>query len=234
MENNSFDGEFDLYDNSDSINDDNLFEGSNIGKEDNKNEVGDYGTEDEFEANNQNSGTNKGVYIKIIITGVVIIISVLLAMNVYSSIKNKKNNTIDTKEETDVELNNKEMNSENKNVDIEEQSNGDSDTVIVNGTLTNQANSGYTEIDGNDTVNISDSTSNAKFTITFIKHYAKVQGNEMRLKTELTGNISGLSGTYELTVPYSIGTKLKIGNTFDVKIRLGEFNGNTVVDEISY
>jgi len=74
------------------------------------------------------------------------------------------------------------------------------------------------------------------YTVTEIEHYArKVDvNNNMELKTMLKGSLSGFGGTYELEVPYSIGSNLKVGNSFNVSVRLGSYNGVSVVDEIAY
>lgn len=227
--NNNFDDdEFDMFgDSSDSFMDEFTDESNDInsGVENNNEPV--ISDNDEFENNTNNENKNSNIYIKIIITGVIVIVSVLIAMNILGSIKNNQNPV----SETEVTA---EVSNETSKEDGVTSDNTNQTDVIVNGTLNTNNTNGYTEIDGSDSVNISENMSDARFTITFIKHYAKMQGNEMRLKTELYGNISGLNGSYDLVVPYSIGTKLNIGDTFDVKIRLGEFNGNTVVDEIAY
>ena len=45
---------------------------------------------------------------------------------------------------------------------------------------------------------------------------------------------SWFTGTYTLEIPYSKGTKLHIGDSFKVKVQIGEYKGKTVVDGIKY
>lgn len=74
------------------------------------------------------------------------------------------------------------------------------------------------------------------FSVTGIKHYVKViDENNLEVKTILSGALAGLSGTYEVEVPYSKGSKLDIGVSFDVTVQLGKMsNGRTVVGDIKY
>ena len=74
------------------------------------------------------------------------------------------------------------------------------------------------------------------FTVTGIEHRARAvdANNNLLVKTTLTGSVSGLSGTYQLDVPYNKGIKLVVGNSFNVHVQLGSYNGKTVVGEIKY
>lgn len=76
----------------------------------------------------------------------------------------------------------------------------------------------------------------SSFTITDITFYATaVNGQaDKQVKTVLTGNISGLVGTYQIEVPYTTGGKLSIGNSFDISYNLIEANGYKVIDGIVY
>ena len=55
------------------------------------------------------------------------------------------------------------------------------------------------------------------------------------VKSVLTGALSGLSGTYEIEVPYTVASKVNPGDFFDVTVEMGtDTRGKTVVGEILY
>lgn len=93
-------------------------------------------------------------------------------------------------------------------------------------------NSTWKDISSNEEVEFNDEYIDLTFTITGIKHVARKNGECVEVKTVLSGSLSGLSGTYELDVPYSKGVKTSIGMGFDVECLLGEFNGAVVVGDI--
>lgn len=74
----------------------------------------------------------------------------------------------------------------------------------------------------------------SQFTVTSIEHLAKKSGNEMQIKTHLRGSLSGLTGVYDLDVPYEKGTKLKVGDVFTVTVEVGSYNDSTVVGVIRF
>ena len=76
---------------------------------------------------------------------------------------------------------------------------------------------------------------NGDFTVTSIKAYVKdSKTGEKMVKAVVTGGISGLSGTYELEIPYSKAEKLSVGDSFSVKYRIAKLNDYTIVGDISY
>lgn len=87
-----------------------------------------------------------------------------------------------------------------------------------------------------DAIAFNEETLASTFTVTDIKHYAKVVDgeNNLMVKTVLTGSLSGFIGTYELEIPYEKGCLLSVGNYFNVDVNVGEFNGKRVVGEIKY
>lgn len=103
---------------------------------------------------------------------------------------------------------------------------------VSNSTTSN----GWTEFAATDEITFSKVFVDQVFTITDIKHIAKVVDgdNNLEVKTVLIGSISGYTGTYELEVPYSLGCLLKKQNHFGVKVQVGEFNGKSVIGEILY
>lgn len=74
----------------------------------------------------------------------------------------------------------------------------------------------------------------SQFTVTSIEHLAKKSGNEMQIKTHLRGSLSGMTGVYDLDVPYEKGTKLKVGDVFAVTVEVGSYNNSTVVGVIRF
>lgn len=89
----------------------------------------------------------------------------------------------------------------------------------------------------NGSVDFQDERLDSTFTVTKVTHYAKVatsDGEYVTMKTILTGNLSGLVGTYELEIPYNKGTRINVGNSFSVAVEHGEYDGKFVVGEIEY
>lgn len=76
---------------------------------------------------------------------------------------------------------------------------------------------------------------NGDFTVTSIKAYVKdSKTGEKTVKAVVTGGISGLSGTYELEIPYSKAEKLAVGDSFSVNYRIAKLNDYMIVGDISY
>lgn len=170
-------------------------------------------------SNNSTTSDNNGLSLKIAIIGVVaLIVIVFIARFVIVGSKNKS-----VKKEVTTE-----------SIDLDNTSNENSKVSQVDMSSGTYKSSGYIEIDGNDKIELNGAMSELQFTITGIKHYAKNNGNELRVKTVLTGALSGYSGSYDLEVPYSKGISLKVGDAFTVYCRLGTFNNKVVIEEISY
>lgn len=104
--------------------------------------------------------------------------------------------------------------------------------------VTNQSNNGFNwkTITNKEKVQFNDEYSDMIFTVTNIEHKARAvdTNNNLVVITTIQGSISGLSGTYELNIPYDKGVKLVVGNNFTVHVQLGTYNGKTVVGEIQY
>lgn len=65
------------------------------------------------------------------------------------------------------------------------------------------------------------------FTVTSVKHFVKVLGEEgLVMKTVATGSLSGFGGTYSIEVPYR---DLKVGDKFDLPVKVGEYKGKTII-----
>lgn len=77
----------------------------------------------------------------------------------------------------------------------------------------------------------------ATFTVTKVSHYVNVSDADtdyIQIKSTLSGQIQGLPGTYDIDVPYNLGSKVQVGQSFDVQVLYGTYNGRTVVGEIRY
>lgn len=73
------------------------------------------------------------------------------------------------------------------------------------------------------------------FTVTDIKHYARaIDNGTLETKTVLNGSISGFAGTYILDVPFMKGVKLTVGDSFEVTVYVGDYNGKSIIDSIRY
>ena len=83
---------------------------------------------------------------------------------------------------------------------------------------------------------IFDRTIEGLFTITDIKHYAKVtaKSEEVYLKSILKGCISGLEGTYEIEVPYNAGRYLNIGDSLKIRYVLVVEENIKFIDKVEY
>lgn len=104
-------------------------------------------------------------------------------------------------------------------------------------TVNNSSNTGsteWTEIGDSEQVLFAGERVESMFTVTKIRHLARVTSGEIEIKTELTGTLSGYTGTYKLYVPYDKGTSINVGNSFKVSLLVGEYGENTVIGDIDY
>lgn len=77
----------------------------------------------------------------------------------------------------------------------------------------------------------------ATFTVTKVSHYVNVSDADtdyIQIKSTLSGQIQGLPGAYDIDVPYNLGSKVQVGQSFDVQVLYGTYNGRTVIGEIRY
>lgn len=222
-ESNSFDDDFDVF--GDSSSDDEDDTESDDASDSDSDEFNNFEVE-----NKEKDG--KGLAVKIIVAGVVGLFVILILARIFLGHKsaNSEADASSNKEWTQSST----VVEENTNIDKNESAK----EILNNSESSSYSNSDYdidyTEITGEDDIELNDSLSDLTFTITDIKHYAKSDDTTLRVKTVLKGAISGYTGTYELEVPYSKGIKLSIGDSFNVKCRLGSYNGKNVIEEISY
>ncbi len=111
------------------------------------------------------------------------------------------------------------------------QASGNSYTTNVSQTVV--TDTGWTEIQSS---NLSKGNKlSGDFTVTDIKHYSKKSKlSELELKSVVKGSISGLSGTYEIDIPYTNGIGLKVGDVFSIEYRMDTVNDCNIVYDITY
>ena len=93
-----------------------------------------------------------------------------------------------------------------------------------------QYNDGWTVIEPDKSIDL-DSEVTGVFTVTKIKHMARSNGVETEVKTVASGSISGLTGTYDLELPYSLARFLTVGNTLKLKYKIGQINGSSIISD---
>lgn len=160
--------------------------------------------------------TTKGLRrntIIVIVAGIVIIIAALMIWK-KASASGQKTNYVQSDNEVSQESN-------------YQQSTNTAESSV------SSSSSEWTTVSGDQAIdNIKEVES--QFTVTSIEHLAKKSGNEMQIRTHLRGSLSGMTGVYDLDVPYEKGTKLKVGDVFTVTVEVGSYNNSTVVGVIRF
>lgn len=234
---NSFGSDDDLFDNNQNFNNQN--DQMNMSNDDQFSGAFD-NTNSQLNTTGQDNGGIKKTSIIAIATGVFIIILVFIfASKVLNNKKSQDSNNIDinTMQNTSSNQNQADTNINNSSVNVDNIMDNQ-DTTSNKTVITNKADDGYnwTLITDSEDVIFNENYSDAVFTITNIEHKARAvdTNNNLVVITTLHGSISGLSGTYDIDIPYNKGIKLVVGNTFTVHVQLGSYNGKTVVGEIQY
>lgn len=188
----------------------------------------------------------------VIILGVIILLVALIAWRLLQQGEKDKDNTpaVDNSYSSQEQV---DQNVESPEYVANEQVQNDSNAQTQIGTQNEQSyqTSGQNVIGGQSDskwqeFNLTDSDksivyneeySPSEFTITNIKNYVCISDADssyIRIKTTLSGQISGCPGVYDLDIPYSIGQALKVGQRFDVQVLYGTYDGRTVVGDIRY
>lgn len=166
-------------------------------------------------------GNIKKTAIFTIICGIILIVVIFIVVNLLSNASDKPssyNNSINTESEHSESS---EYNSNNQSVSQDTSS-----------------NSGWTAFeDTNSEITFNEDYIDSIFTVTSHKNYVKIVDNKNNIlvKTVLIGALSGYTGTYEIEVPYSMGSLVADGMSFEVKVQIGVTNsGQRVVGDIKY
>lgn len=185
---------------------------------------------DDFTSNDNNDEDGKKNLIKTAVIMVAAGIAIIFIGILLSSLLNSAANKVDTdNNRTNVEHNVSKPSGDSGNQQ-------GSNTPINNNVNSNS--NGWVKFNATDSnVEFADDLMESTFTITDISHYVKrvdSSGNNISVRTVLTGNLSGFVGTYELELPYSKGQRLDIGTSFKVNVQYGVYGDRTVIGEIKY
>ena len=184
---------------------------------------------DDFTSTDNNDEDGKKNLIKTAVIMVAAGIAIIFIGILLSSLLNSAANKVDTNNRTNVEHNVSKPSGDSGNQQ-------GSNTPINNNVNSNY--NGWVKFNATDSnVEFADDLMESTFTITDISHYVKrvdSSGNNISVRTVLTGNLSGFVGTYELELPYSKGQRLDIGTSFKVNVQYGVYGDRTVIGEIKY
>lgn len=206
-----------------------------FGLEDNNMSDGENQFNGAFDSNDDTSDNNSGsrdssVKKQSIIAVAVGIVIIIIVIAIATKLNNKS-----TKTPVDTPINKTQVINETQS-NNSLPANTTNNTVVTNDSSIESNEFNWTSITSNESIQINDDYSDMVFTITNIEHRARTvdtKGN-LVVKTRLLGSISGLTGVYEIEVPYNKGTKLVVGDSFTIKVLLGTFKDKTVVADISY
>lgn len=182
-------------------------------------------SDDMFEGSENNGGNDGGTYrnirnhliIAIIIAAILIIAAVLIWKFAKAKTSNNKDSSVYT---ADMAEDTREENTKKESINNDEYS-----TVEV-------GRGQWTYITEDEDVSYNEDKIEAIFTVTDIKHKARLNGNEIEIRSEIAGSISGFTGTYSIDVDYDKGSKLNIGDTIGVYVTTGTYGNDTVVGVI--
>lgn len=186
---------------------------------------------------NEQRGLKKQSIILIVVGAVALILVLIIASGISKRSHKQNQNTNSTQNNNTTQVSSNEnvdnvMNDDNGGTNQNQQGNTQQNVV------TNKVDDDFTWtiITANEEVQFNSQYTDSVFTVTNIEHKARVvdTNNNLVIITTLQGSISGLSGTYELDIPYDKGVQLVVGNTFTVHVQLGTYNGKTIVGEIKY
>lgn len=208
------------------------FDGDNFGDEDNFGNSNDSQGWDDFDTSSDNTNRNdmnsdnesqnpKKIAIAAIIMGLVLIIIVMLAIRITGNIGNNteiQNQAV--QQQTNDEVTNQVSSAVMHNGYEQQQVNN----VPVQNIQVESNNTYQTEgSTNNGWVEISDkhlafnNTEQSTFTVERVMVYAKQNGNETNVKAVAVGTITGLTGKYELEIPYQGLENLVIGTVLNIE-----------------
>lgn len=213
---------------------------SNFGSSDNSFGDTSGGFEDSFnddmnlpDVPNGNGGSTKKTAIIAVIVGIIGIVAVIIIANI---IANANKNSMAQNNNGAVQTTVNTSRPAQPVDDIMGSDREENKPSTQHSDINKYKNDDWILINANEVVDFDTEYKDMIFLVTDIQHYAKkvdANGN-LVIKTTLTGGLSGLTGSYELDVPYSKGTKLVIGDEFAVRVQFGTYNGKKVIGEIVY
>lgn len=200
----------------------------------------DDGQENTAETSSGKSATRK-TSLTAIICGVGVIVLAVVVVGIFSKLSDKKVEANNNKTTVDEQANRVEdVAQPPQKVDLGGKNTSTSQSDNRQNTVSEtkpESNNGWIEFSTDDSITFKDEKVALTFTITKVTNYVKIvdSNSNLMVKSVLTGALSGLSGTYEIEVPYSIAGKVNPGDFFDVTVEIGtDTRGKTVVGEILY
>lgn len=189
---------------------------------------GAFDTNDNYTEDESISDVKKQGILFVIVGVIAVIVIIFIATNIVNK-PNKQNEVVESVEvNTEVQKDSNTLSSKTTETK--------SNTSVTNNDNYVSNEFDWVSITANENIQINSSTSDMVFTVTSIEHKARTvdtKGN-LVVKTRLLGSISGMTGTYEIDIPYNKGNKLVVGDSFTVKVLLGTFKDKTVVVDIRY
>lgn len=152
-----------------------------------------------------------------------------------NDVNNNTQNNNNTQDNSNTQNNNQTNNTQDNNTNQNaNNTTGNQQVVITN--PNNISKDNWIEIGASEQekIKFNNEYSTLQFTITSVTHKAKYSGNTLVVKTVVSGSLSGLNGTYEIELPFNIGSSLSIGNILNVEVLLGSYNDKIVVGEIKF
>lgn len=194
---------------------------------------------------NEEVGTDRKSVVKTslvaIACGILLIVVVATVVGLFRKASNMNKDAEQQIDDTQQDTNNQQEDVEHQEVENQQNEQNTSNVTYDNNTYVideRNTNSDWVELGESDiNVTVNDNLIDSNFTVMDKKYYAKIAENTdvIEIKTVLTGAISGMSGTYEIEVPYSLGKDVDIGMNFDIHMSLGETStGEKVINEIKY
>lgn len=168
-----------------------------------------------------------------IICGIVLIAVAFLLVGFITKLSNKpKENLNDTNNNVNEHISQSNDNTQSQSGQSEQNNNQINYQNTQNQNQSN--NQDWISFSSADGVTFSEDYVDSTFSVTSIKHYVKVvDSDNLMVKTVLTGALSGFTGTYEIEVPFSKGSLLSVGKSFNVSVQVGtNSSGKTIVGEI--
>lgn len=176
------------------------------------------------DAGSDDSDNDKKKILVVIAVGVIALIIVCITAPLLIKLFNGKADASNSNNQVQVSNNNAQV------------GNSNTQAAVNNTPIQTTIQSDWIEITSNEDIQFSEEYSDLTFTVTGVKNLAKLVESDGSLvvKSVVYGSISGLSGSYEIEVPYNLGSKLVVGNQFTVHVLLGQYNSKTVVGGIRF
>lgn len=139
--------------------------------------------------------------------------------------------------ENSIELDNNDYPTENKKAVVETESPENRHESNNNVSYNEKENTEeWVEITASEVIDIPENYIESLYTVTKIEHIARKSDSNgnLEIKTKLKGSISGLGGTYEITLPYNKGIKIRLRDQFKIEVLVGEYKDKIVLLDVKF